>query len=64
VEILQKICLVLTIVGALVWGIIGLFDINIVSSLFGANSIIAKTIYILVGLSGLVNIGLLFVKLE
>ena len=29
-EILQKICLVLTIIGAINWGLIGLFDFNLV----------------------------------
>ena len=32
--ILQKIALVFTIIGAIVWGIYGLFDVNIVAKLF------------------------------
>ena len=63
-EILQKICLVLTIIGAINWGLIGLFDFNLISFLFGEMSMLSRTIYSLVGIAGLINIGLLFVHLE
>lgn len=62
-ETLQKSCLVLTIIGALVWGIIGLFNVNIVEALFG-DTIIPRIIYSLVGIAGLINIGLLFNHIE
>ena len=62
-ETLQKICLVLTIIGAIVWGLIGLFDWNIVEWIFG-DTFIPRLIYILVGISGLINIGLLFQHFE
>lgn len=57
---LQKVALVLTIIGALNWGLIGLFDFDLVASLFGNENIITRIIYVLVGLAGIVNIGLLF----
>ncbi len=63
-ETLQKICLVFTIVGAIVWGIIGLFDVNILTSLFGDESMIPRIIYTIVGITGLINIGILFNKIE
>ncbi|MBR3198865.1 MAG: DUF378 domain-containing protein [Bacilli bacterium] len=63
-EILQKICLVLTIVGALNWGLIGLLDFNLVSTIFGNGTILEKLIYILVGIAGLINIGILFNHIE
>lgn len=63
-ETLQKVCLVITIIGAIVWGLIGLFDFNLVDSLFGAGSILSKIIYILVGITGLINIGILFNHFE
>ncbi len=62
--ILQKIALVFTIIGAINWGLIGLFDFNLVATLFGSVEIIEKIIYILVGISGLINIGILFMNLE
>ena len=63
-EILQKVCLVLTIIGAINWGLIGLFDFNLVSFLFSDMSIISRIVYSLVGIAGLINIGLLFTHLE
>ena len=63
-EILQKVCLVLTIIGAINWGLIGLFDFNLVSFLFGDMSMISRIVYSLVGIAGLINIGLLFTHLE
>lgn len=62
-EGLQKICLVFTIIGAIVWGIIGFFNLNLVSLIFG-DSIISNIIYIIVGICGLINIGLLFNHIE
>ena len=58
-ETLQKICLVFTIIGAIVWGLIGFFDFNLVEWLFG-DSIISRIVYIIVGICGLINIGILF----
>lgn len=61
-KIIDKIALVLVIIGAIVWGIIGIFNFNVVDALFGAGSIISKIIYILVGISGLWAIKILFDK--
>lgn len=58
---LDKIALSLTIIGGIVWGIIGIFGINIVEILFnGSINIIARIIYTLVGLSSLWCISLVF----
>lgn len=60
-RILQKIALVFTIIGALNWGMVGLFEIDIVASLFnGSDSMISRIIYIIIAIAGLINIGLLF----
>lgn len=37
-NVLQKTALVFTIIGAINWGLIGLFNFNLVDSLFGQNS--------------------------
>lgn len=60
--ILQKIALVFTIIGAIVWGIYGLFDVNIVAKLFANVNILEKAIYVIVGICGLINIGLFFIR--
>ena len=62
--ILQKVALVITIIGAIVWGIYGLFDVNIVAKLFNNVTILEKAIYVIVGVCGLINIGLLFTNTE
>ncbi len=59
-ETLQKICLVLTIIGAINWGLIGLFDIDLVATIFGDFTLMSRIIYTLVGLAGIINIGILF----
>lgn len=50
---IDYIALTLTIIGAIVWGIIGLFQVNLVSMLFGESSLLSRIIYDLVGISGL-----------
>ena len=47
------IALVLVIVGAINWGLVGLFDFNLVSLIFGAVGWLETLIYALVGLSGI-----------
>ena len=55
----QIIALILTIIGALNWGMIALFNFNLVSTLFGEGTLVTLIIYGLVGFAGLINIGLL-----
>ena len=62
-EGLQKTCLVFTIIGAIVWGLIGLFNFNLVTWLFG-DTIIPRIIYTIVGICGLVNIGILLIHID
>ncbi len=54
-KITTVIAFVLAIVGAVVWGIIGIFDFNVVAAIFGAGAeaVVSRIIYTLVGVSGL-----------
>ena len=63
-HLLQRSCLVLTIIGAIVWGLIGVFDFNLVETIFGDNSMVSRIIYTLVGIAGLINIYLLFTDIK
>lgn len=63
-ETLQKIALIFTIIGGINWGLIGLFDFNLVDTLFGTMSILSRIIYIIVGVCSLINTGLLFNHIE
>ena len=59
--IMDKIALVLAIIGGLNWGSIGIFGFDVVAFLFGgANSALSRVIYTLVGLAAIWCISLLF----
>lgn len=59
-KVIDKIALVLIIIGTLNWGLIGLFGFDLVATLFGEMTIISRIVYGLVGISGLWGIKLLF----
>lgn len=50
---------ILVIVGALNWGLVGLFGFNLVAALFGEMSMITRIVYDLVGISGVYCIFML-----
>jgi uncharacterized membrane protein YuzA (DUF378 family) len=50
---LNVLTLVLLIVGGLNWGLVGLFDFNLVSAIFGDMTLLSRIIYVLVGISAL-----------
>lgn len=52
-KILNCVCLTLTIIGAVNWGIVGFFDYNLVDAIFGTGSALSRIIYGAVGLSGI-----------
>ena len=59
--VIDKIALVLAIIGALNWGAIGLFGFDVVAFLCGGQmAMVSRIIYTLVGLAGLWCISLLF----
>lgn len=58
---MDNVALVLVIIGALNWGAIGLFGVDIIGSIFGGQlALVPRIIYALVGLAGLWSITLLF----
>lgn len=63
-KIIDKIALALVIIGAINWGLVGIFNFNLVDTIFGMLSILSRIIYILVGISGLWTIRLLFVDYD
>ena len=58
-NILKLTAYILVIIGALNWGLIGFFNFNLVSIIFGNMSILGRIVYSLVGLSALI---LLFIN--
>ncbi|RCX20981.1 hypothetical protein DFR58_101185 [Anaerobacterium chartisolvens] len=58
---LDRLALILVIIGALNWLLVGLFQYDLVAAIFGGNtSFVSRTIYTLVGIAGLYSISLLF----
>lgn len=52
-RLLNYVALTVIIIGAINWGLIGFFDFNLVSALFGEGTVFTRLIYDLVGLCGL-----------
>jgi len=51
---LDRIALVLVIIGAINWGLVGLFQFDLVAALFGGqSSMLARIVYVIVGIAGL-----------
>ena len=61
-KIIDTIALALIIIGAINWGLIGLFNFNLVDTLFGVGSALSRIVYTLVGISGLWTIRLFFAR--
>jgi len=54
VKMVYKIALILVIVGALNWGLVGLLNFNLVATLFGEMTVVSRLIYSLVGISSII----------
>ena len=54
VKLLHNITFLLVVIGAINWGLIGLFGINLVTSLFASMPQVEKYIYILIGVAGVI----------
>ena len=58
---MDTLALILVIIGALNWGMIGLFQFDLIASIFGGMStVVSRIIYTLVGLAGIWGISILF----
>ena len=60
-KMLDKICLILTILGSINWGLVGIFQFDLVAWLFGgSDAIISRIVYSVIALAGIWCISLLF----
>ena len=50
-KFINILTLILVIVGGLNWGLVGLFDFDLVAAIFGGGSALSRIVYVLVGLS-------------
>lgn len=55
---LNVIALAVLIIGGLNWGLVGLFEFDLVAAIFGAGSVLSKIVYILVGAAALYCLSL------
>src|SRR5690625_2037520 len=63
-DFVRRLTLALVIIGAINWGLFGLFQFDLVASLFGGqDAALSRVVYALVGISGLFYIGMLFNKM-
>jgi|SRR5699024_1073349 len=61
----KRIALTLVIIGAINWGLIGLFQFDLVAAIFGGQGAgLSRVLYTLIGISGLVSIAVLFDPLD
>ncbi len=58
--VIDKIALALVIIGALNWGLIGVFSFDLVAWIFGSMSVATRVVYTLVALGGIWSVSLLF----
>jgi uncharacterized membrane protein YuzA (DUF378 family) len=56
-KLLHYATFLLVVIGALNWGLIGLFNFNLVMALFGSMPMVEKVVYILVGVSAVVQLA-------
>lgn len=56
--------LVLSIIGCINWGLVGLFNFNLVEYLLGDGALITRIVYVLVMVSGIINISILTKDLD
>ena len=56
-NVLDWIAAVLVIIGGLNWGLVGLFDFDVIATIFGAMSIVSRIIYVVVGVGALYMIA-------
>lgn len=51
---LTMVAFILVVIGALNWGLVGLFNLNVVNVVLGSISIVERIVYVLVGIAGIV----------
>ncbi len=59
-ELLEKVSYILVLVGGILWGLLGLFDLNLLGAIFG--TLISRLVYIIVGVAAGYLIYIKFIK--
>jgi uncharacterized membrane protein YuzA (DUF378 family) len=59
-SVVEWVAVVLLVIGGLNWGLVGLFQYNLVTSLFGDGTLLSNLVFDLVGLAALVELYFVF----
>lgn len=62
-NVLDWVALVLVLIGALNWGLVGLFSVDLVAVIFGEMTVLSRIIYIIVGLAA-VYVAVIAINLQ
>ena len=57
--LLDKLALLLAIIGGLNWGLVGLLNFDLVAFLFGAGTLLSRAVYVLVAIGALISLPML-----
>ena len=60
-NLIHKICLILMIVGGINWGLVGLFDFDLVTTITGGYNMASRVIYVVIAIASIINILLLLI---
>ncbi len=63
-NMLYKTTLSIATIGCINWGLVGIFNFNLVEFLFGNATILTRIVYILVAISGIIDLGILTKDLD
>lgn len=55
-QVLKIITYILVLIGALNWGLVGIFNIDLVAMIFGDMTVLARIVYALVGISAIIYV--------
>ena len=55
---IYKVALAIAIIGCINWGLVGIFNYNLVEFLFGNGTVLTRVVYVIVAIAGLVSLGI------
>lgn len=55
---LYKTTLAIAIIGCINWGLVGIFNYNLVEFLFGDGTVLTRVVYVIVAIAGIVSLGI------
>lgn len=63
-NVFDWVALILLVIGGINWGMIGIFNVDLVSGLFGVTTILTRIIFVMVGLAAIHTVYILAAKVQ